>query len=148
MLSGTRFGVDFNPMVDRRASSANRQNLRINPNNGAIAGVDTALNPAGTVVAAAYLNNVDGTGSTVLYDIDAASDQLLIQNPPNNGVLTAVGPLGVNTSTDVAFDISPLDNTAFAALNVGGVAGLYTINLVTGAATPMARSAPARWSPA
>ena len=87
--------------------------------------------------AAAYLNNVDGTGSTVLYDIDAASDQLLIQNPPNGGVLTAVGSLGVNTSTDVAFDISPLDNTAFAALNVGGVAGLYTINLVTGAATPI-----------
>ena len=75
--------------------------------------------------------------STVLYDIDAASDQLLIQNPPNGGVLTAVGSLGVNTSTDVAFDISPLDNTAFAALNVGGVSGLYTINLVTGAATPI-----------
>ena len=137
-LSGTSFGVDFNPMVDRlRIVSDAGQNLRINPNNGAIAGVDTALNPAGTVVAAAYASNVDGTGSTVLYDIDAASDQLSIQNPPNGGVLTAVGSLGVNTSTDVAFDISPLDNTGFAALNVGGVTGLYTINLVTGAATPV-----------
>jgi hypothetical protein len=137
-LSGASFGVDFNPAVDRlRIVSDAGQNLRINPNNGAIAGVDTTLNPAGTVVAAAYLNNVDGTGSTVLYDIDAASDQLLIQNPPNGGVLTAVGSLGVNTSTGVAFDISPLDNTGFAALNVGGVAGLYAINLVTGAATPI-----------
>ena len=50
-------------MVDRlRIVSDAEQNLRINPNNGAIAGVDTALNPAGTVAAAAYLNNVDGTG--------------------------------------------------------------------------------------
>ena len=73
----------------------------------------------------------------MLYDIDAASDQLLIQNPPNNGVLTAVGSLGVDTSNNAAFDISPLDNVAFAALNVGGVSGLYTINLATGAATPI-----------
>jgi hypothetical protein len=137
-LSGTRFGVDFNPQVDRlRIVSDAEQNLRINPNNAAVAGVDGALSPAGTVAAAAYLNNVDGTGTTVLYDIDAVSDQLLIQAPPNNGLLTPVGALGVNTSTDAAFDISPLDNTAFAALNVGGIAGLYTINLASGAATPI-----------
>ncbi len=135
-LAGTRFGVDFNPTVDRlRVVSDAEQNLRINPNNAAIAAVDGALNPAGTVAAAAYTNSVDGAGTTTLYDVDAASDQLVIQNPPNNGVLTAVGPLGVDTSIDAAFDISPFDNTAFAALTVGGVAGLYTINLATGAAT-------------
>ncbi len=135
-LSGTRFGVDFNPTVDRlRIVSDAEQNFRVNPNNAAIAGVDAALNPAGTVAAAAYTNSVDGAGTTVLYDIDATTDQLLIQSPPNNGTLVAVGPLGVNTSTDVAFDVSPFDNTAFAALNVGGVSGLYAINLTTGAAT-------------
>jgi hypothetical protein len=136
-LSGTRFGVDFNPAVDRiRLVSDAEQNLRINPNTAVIAGVDSNLNPAGTIGAAAYTNNVDGAGTTVLYDIDAATDQLLVQGPnPNAGTLTPVGPLGVNTSTDVAFDISPFDNTAFAALNVGGVSGLYTINLTTGAAT-------------
>ena len=135
-LAGTRFGVDFNPTVDRlRVVSDAEQNLRIDPNNAAIAAVDGALDPAGTVAAAAYTNSVDGAGTTTLYDVDAASDQLVIQNPPNNGVLTAVGPLGVDTSIDAAFDISPFDNTAFAALTVGGVAGLYTINLATGAAT-------------
>jgi Domain of unknown function (DUF4394) len=137
-LSGTRFGVDFNPAVDRiRLVSDAEQNIRINPNNASIAGVDTNLNPVGTTVAVAYTNNVDGTGSTLLYDIDATSDTLLRQgNPsPNDGILTPVGALGVNTSTDVAFDVSPLDNTAFAALNVVGVSGLYTINLTTGAAT-------------
>jgi hypothetical protein len=137
-LSGTRFGVDFNPAVDRiRIVSDTEQNIRINPNTAVVAGVDTALNPAGTVTAAAYSNNVDGVSTTVLYDIDAGTDQLLIQgNPsPNTGVVTAVGSLGVNTSTDIGFDISPLDGTAFAALNVAGVAGLYTVNLTTGAAT-------------
>jgi hypothetical protein len=138
-LSGTRFGVDFNPQVDRlRIVSDVEQNFRVNPTNGALSGVDTNLNPAGTVAGAAYTNNVDGTGSTALYDIDATADALLVQGPnPNLGTLAAVGALGVNTSTDVAFDISPLDNTAFAALNVGGLSGLYTINLMTGAATPI-----------
>jgi hypothetical protein len=136
-LAGTRFGVDFNPAADRlRIVSNTGQNLRVNPNNGALAAADPALNP-GTpaVVAAAYLNSVDGTPTTVLYDIDATTDQLFIQNPPNNGTLVPVGALGVDSSADLAFDISPFDNTGFAALNVGGVAGLYTINLATGAAT-------------
>ncbi len=136
-LSGTRFGVDFNPTVDRlRIVSDAEQNFRVNPNTGvAVTPPDGALNPAGTVTAVAYSNNVDGAATTTVYDIDATSDQLLIQNPPNTGTLTPVGPLGVNTSFDIALDISPLDNTAFAALNVSGVSGLYTINLATGAAT-------------
>jgi hypothetical protein len=45
-----------------------------------------------------------------------------------------LNPLGLSPGA-IAFDISPFDNTAFAALNVGGVAGLYTINLATGTAT-------------
>ena len=54
-LSGTRFGVDFNPAVDRlRIVSDAEQNLRVNPNTAAIAGVDTALTPAGTVAGVAY----------------------------------------------------------------------------------------------
>jgi hypothetical protein len=135
-LSGTRFGVDFNPAVDRlRLVSDGEQNLRINPDTGAVVTpIDLALNPAGTVVGAAYVNNVDGTAVTTLYDLDSATDQLLIQAPPNNGTLTLVGPLGVDTSSDVGFDVSPLDNVAFAALSVGGVSSLYTIELGTGAA--------------
>ena len=136
-LAGTRFGVDFNPVVDRlRVVSDSGQNLRINPITGAIAFTDPALNP-GTpnVTAAAYVNNVDGTSVTTLYDIDATTDQLVIQNPPNDGTLVAVGPLGVNAAADAAFDISSLDNTAFAGLTVGGVSSLYSVNLSTGAAT-------------
>ena len=43
-LSGTNFGFDFNPVVDRvRVVSDADQNLRLNPNNGALAATDTAL---------------------------------------------------------------------------------------------------------
>ena len=44
-LSGTAFGFDFNPTVDRiRVVSDTGQNLRLNPDTGAVAAVDGALN--------------------------------------------------------------------------------------------------------
>src|SRR4029079_4990933 len=92
LLSGTSFGVDFNPAADRlRIVSDSEQNLRVNPETGSVSNADTALNPAGNIVAAAYTNNVAGTTANVLYDIDSVSDQLQIQSPPNNGTLTLVG---------------------------------------------------------
>lgn len=143
-LSGTSFGMDFNPTVDRlRVTSDADQNLRINVDTGATT-VDTALAYAGSdvnagqnpnVVASAYTNSVAGATTTTLYNIDSARDVLVTQNPPNNGTLNTVGALGVDTSDAVGFDIAPNGNTAFAALTVGGVSQLYTVNLMTGAAT-------------
>jgi uncharacterized protein (TIGR03437 family) len=144
-------GVDFNPAVDRIRVSGGTQNLRINPNNGAIAGSDTALayatgDPgAGTtpnVTGAAYTNNVAGTTTTTLYVIDADRDALALQgspggtpNSPNGGQLTTVGALGVNTSNQVGFDIAP-SGAAFVALSTAATtSGLFTINLTSGAAT-------------
>lgn len=143
-LSGTSFGVDFNPTVDRlRLTSDADQNLRVNVETGA-ATVDGAIayaagdvnagqNP--NVVGSAYTNSFAGATTTTLYDIDSARDALVIQNPPNNGTLNTVGALGVDTTDAVGFDIAPNGNTAFAALTVGGVSQLYTVNLTTGAAT-------------
>ena len=71
-LDGTEFGVDFNPQVDRlRVVSNTGQNLRINPDTGAVVptGPDKPLmfasndRNAGTspnVVGAAYTNNFAG----------------------------------------------------------------------------------------
>ncbi len=135
-LSGTEFGVDFNPTVDRlRIVSNTGQNLRVNPVNGA-AIVDGVLNP-GTpnVTAAAYTNSFSGATSTTLFDIDTTTDQLLTQTPPNNGTLVPVGALGVNATDINGFDILSSTNTAYAALTVAGLTGLYTVNTTTGAAT-------------
>jgi hypothetical protein len=137
-LSGARFGVDFSPVADRlRVNSDTDASLRIHPSTGLVV-TDNALNPGDpTAVGAAYANNFDGAALTTLYVLDSSTNALYFQNPPNNGTLTPVaGPLGVDPSDTAAFDIAdvPVANSAFATLQVGGVTGIYTIDLTTGAA--------------
>lgn len=50
--------------------------------------------------------------------------------------LLLVVALGFDTSGSVGFDIATA-GTAFASLSVSGLAGLFSINLSTGAATPV-----------
>lgn len=147
-LTGSTFGFDFNPTVDRiRIVSDSGQNLRAHPDTGAIVFVDGNLAYATNDVAfgqipliagAAYINNdTNPATGTVLYDIDTALDTLVIQNPPNAGTLVTVGSLGLDASSIVGFDVAGSDGTAYAALTEEGGkrASLYTINLATGAAT-------------
>ncbi len=146
-LNGTAFGFDFNPTVDRiRVVSNNEQNLRLNPDTGAVAFVDGSLAFSATdqnageqpnVVGAAYTNNFPGATTTTLYNIDSGRDILTIQNPPNDGVLTTVGGLGVDTTDLVGFDIQSGSGTAYASLNPVGAtfSTLYTVNLATGLVT-------------
>lgn len=140
MLMGTSFGFDFNPMVDRiRIVSNTGQNLRANPETGGIAAVDMNINPAGaTVTAVAYTNNFAGTTSTVLFDIDAASDKLFKQDPPNNGTLVEVGALGVDVMQTAGFDIGGASNKGYAILTSGGTAKIYSVNLTTGRVSAVA----------
>lgn len=144
-LDGTSFGVDFNPTVDRiRLVSDADQNLRLDPNTGATAATDIALQygatdpNAGTdpnVVGAAYTNNMAGATTTTLYDIDSGLNALVRQDPPNNGTLVTEGPLGVNTTGQVGFDIAP-GYGALAAMRPEGMKSrLYKINVTTGDAT-------------
>jgi hypothetical protein len=143
-LNGGAFGFDFNPTVDRiRLVSDAAQNLRLNPNNGAVAAVDGGIayaaadRNAGTtpaLVGSAYTNNFGTAGTTTLYNIDAAADALVLQNPPNNGVLNTIGALGIDAGTNTGFDIisdALGSDAAFAA--IGGT--FYSINLANGAAT-------------
>src|SRR5215813_1016727 len=145
-LSGTSFGFDINPVADRvRVVSDSDQNLRLNPDTGAIAATDITLTYAAgdpnaganpNIVGVAYTNSFAGATLTTLYGIDSNLDILTIQNPPNNGTLNTVGPLGFDTSGSVGFDIATA-GTVFASLSVIGLAGLFSINLVTGVATPV-----------
>ncbi|RYX90796.1 MAG: DUF4394 domain-containing protein [Comamonadaceae bacterium] len=137
-LSGTEFAVDFNPVPDRlRVVSDTGANYRINPANGLVT-TDGTLNGGSTVAdAAAYTNSAPGVTATAttLYILDASTDSLYIQNPPNNGTLTVIGSLGVDFTSVNGFDIDGVSGMAYAALTVGGTTNLYTINLTTGAAT-------------
>lgn len=145
-LNGTNFGFDFNPTVDRiRVISDAGQNIRLHPDLGTVAAVDSMLkftlsdvNAAATAMAggAAYTNNMASASSTTLYDIDAGLDILVTQAPPNNGRLNTVGSLGVNVSGVNGFDVSGFTGVAFAIFDTGApVSSLFTINLMTGSAT-------------
>jgi len=153
-VRGTAFCVDFNSVVDRlRVVSNTGQNLRLNPNDGTLAGTDTALGYAAgdpnagatpRAVGAAYTNNFAGATQTTLYIVDSNLDILATQGSPNGspvspntGQLFTVGALGFNTSDLVGFDISGLSGTAYAAFTApGGTASqLFTVNLTNGAAT-------------
>jgi hypothetical protein len=137
MLSGTSFAFDFNPTVDRiRIVSNTGQNLRVHPETGAIAAVDANINPAGAAISqAAYTNNFSGATTTTLFDIDAASDKLFRQDPPNNGTLVEVGSLGINATEKGGFDIGGASGKAYALLEVSGTSGIYMISLTDGKAT-------------
>jgi|688.fasta_scaffold30933_1 hypothetical protein len=150
-------GVDFNPVVDRlRIVTDNGQNLRANPDTGALVDADPntpAIDPDGAlayaaadansgktpnVVAAAYTNNFAGTTTTVLYNIDSDLDVLVRQDPPNAGALNTVGALRVNASDVVGFDIFTNEDgdNARAAIRQGNSnqSEFYTVDLVSGQA--------------
>ena len=157
-------GFDFNPRtlmpdgsVRIRVVATNNTNLRLNSDTGLVAAVDVPL-AIGTnspfVDGIAYINSnasTDGAaGTTTLFDLDTRNDALYIQNPPNNGSLTLVGPLGatVDALVGVGFDIftepgstddSIGGDRGLAVFRRGDTAGgqylLYDVNLATGQVT-------------
>lgn len=137
LLVGTSFGFDFNPTVDRIRCIGNLGlNLRLHPETGVVAAVDGSLNPGmPSITASAYTNNYAGATTTVLFNIDSATDKLTKQDPPNNGTQVEVGSLGINVESTGGFDIGSRSGMAYAALKVGTTSSVYTINLTTGAAT-------------
>lgn len=132
-LTGTRFGLDFNPVPDRlRIVSDSGLNLRINVDSGATL-VDGAINgAAASISASAYTNSFAGTSTTQLFNLDCGAGLRYLQNPPNNGTLANPVALGVNCTAANGFDIDPRNNTGFAALEVGGTTRLYTVSLAAG----------------
>jgi hypothetical protein len=137
--TASAYGVDFNPVSDRfRVVNSGGANLRLNPNNGALSGMDVSISMG--VVAVAYDRNTAGATLTTVFAIDSAADRLVRiggvdGNPsPNLGAVTTIGLLGVSPVGDAGFDID-VAGTAYAALTVGGQTGLYTVALGTGTAT-------------
>lgn len=125
---GDSFGIDFNPTVDRlRVVSDADQNLRVNVDTG-----ETTVDPdiryrgGGTdprAVGVAYENNRRGAfgGSTQIFYIEAARDNLATAGNPDSGVISGVGDLGIAANIIAGFDIVTRDrnNAAYAALQDG-----------------------------
>ena len=143
LAAGTWASVDFNPVADRmRLIGSDGTNLRVNVDDGKVTTdgtlkfAETAMhkNEKPNIVAAAYINSVKGAKETALYDIDGTIGALFKQAPPNDGVLSAVGKLGIK-ATIIAFDIwSDGQGKNEAWLLVGD--WLHSVDLATGKATP------------
>jgi hypothetical protein len=136
-LSGTEFGFDFNPTVDRiRIVSDTGQNLRVHPDTGAVAATDTPLSYAPgdanagrtpSVSGVAYTNpDNDAATGTTLFDIDTLLDVVSVQNPPNDGRLNTQVGLGLD-AVRVGFDIGLSD--FYAAIQVAGAASSTLVRM-------------------
>lgn len=142
-LTGTNFGIDFNPVVDRmRVVSDSAMSLVVNVDTGAVnrqadigtigaGGVAITPQPTGfSITGAAYTNSISKPTSTRLWDIDTLGDRLFQQNAANNdSQLSGAVPLGVNATDVNGFDIDGANNKGYAALKVGSSVGLYAIDL-------------------
>lgn len=142
LAASTMATVDFNPAADRlRVMGADGTNYRVNVDDGKVvvdgshkfADADMHKGEKPNIVAGAYTNSVKGTKETTLYNIDATIGGLIKQAPPNDGVLGAVGKLGVMPKA-IAFDIETgTDGTNTGWLLADGA--LHKVDLATGKAS-------------
>ena len=146
LAKGVAATVDFNPVADRlRVMGADGTNLRANVDDGKVtkdgdhkyAEADMHKGEKPNIVAGAYTNSVKGTKETALFNIDAHHRRLIKQAPPNDGVLDAVGKLGIKADK-VAFDIWSDGTGKNDAWLMSGDT-LYSVDLATGKATEAAK---------
>lgn len=134
--------VDFNPAADRlRLMGSDGTSLRVNVDTGAVvvdgshefAAGDAFAEATPRIVTGAYTNAIGRPSSTMLFNIDEEAGTLVLQDPPNDGVLNTIGALGLE-ATGFALDVhTPREGENVAYLVAGAV--LATVDLDSGAAT-------------
>jgi hypothetical protein len=151
-LNGQTFGFAIDPTtLQARTISNTGQDLRISVVNGQVAGVDSIFTYAPgdpgqdttpNLAALAFSQPPSGSGASAsLYAIDTAR-HVLTSSATNQATIRTIGPLGVDAVEQAALDITPR-GVAYAALRpaAGENPRLYTIDLSTGAATPVSTDA-------
>jgi hypothetical protein len=148
-VNGFSHGFDFNPVIDRiRVVTDTNKNYVFDPVSGnpQLVATDLFYGPADpnfgkdpNVGAVAYSNNTPTPpASTQLFGIDTGLD-ILVTQANNSGTLSTVGPLGVDVSSLVGFDISGETGVAYAVMTPAGSSqsSFYSIDLATGTATSL-----------
>lgn len=135
-LTGTSFGVDFNPVVDRlRVVDDLENSLVVNVETGSVTiqaniGTPNAPDTNFKITAAAYTNSISKPISTRLYDLDTELNRLFVQNAAaTDSSLSSPVNLGVVAEDANGFDIDGTNNQGYAVLRVAGKVGLYKIDL-------------------
>ena len=154
-LSGANgYSIDFNPVVDRLrvVTSSQKQNLRVNPNDGSVltdanlsrapGDPKAAVDPA--VSGVAYTNNFPGAPATTLFGWDWMGDFLVRQGgpdgspSPDTGLLFFIGedPSIVSAGeSQIGLDIAP-DGVAYLVYTEGD-SRLRTVDLSNGSLGPV-----------
>src|SRR5262249_8899831 len=145
MVAGSNFGFNFDPVADRiHVVSDGGDNLTINPDDGTVT-PGPALAAGTSVVGLADSNDFVGATTTTLFGIDSGTGKV-VKLDPTTGTLTAVGPLfspPTPIGKPIGFDISAVDGTGFAVLEVANIPHLFTVDLTTGAAIDVGQVATA-----
>ena len=153
-IRGSSYGFDFNPAADRvRVVSDSELNMRLNPDDGRVVDhnpsspslqPDVDLSYAAGDPAAGEEENVSAIAYTLgamtqVFGIDTERDALVRLDPPNEGVLHTIGPLGFDAGDPNGFDIST-DGTAYAVFKRPGrpTQDLMSLDLYTGQAATTA----------
>lgn len=142
---GDRPVVDFNPVADRlRVIAADGASLRIDVQSGATtvdkplvydaADANAGKKPA--VAAGAYTNSAKGAKATELFHVDGGTGALVLQSPPNDGILKTRGAVGVTGAPDVVMDIVQDGEGKNTVYLIAG-STLHTVDLATGKATQL-----------
>jgi uncharacterized protein DUF4394 len=145
LAGATSFGMDVDPVTDELrvvnnlasdGAFGNANNFRLDPDTGALLGVDPDLDFSGVPGAAPEVAIAYGESGEA-FGIATGSDRLLRNGGAGPGLATLqdVGALGVDTSSNAALDIAGSPEQGFAVLEVGSVTAFYTVDLATGAAT-------------
>jgi hypothetical protein len=146
IAKGVAVTVDFNPVADRlRVMGADGTNLRVNVDDGKVtkdgdhkyAEADMHKGEKPNIVAGAYTNSAKGAKDTALFNIDGTIGALVKQAPPNDGILSAIGKLGIKAD-QLAFDIWSDGNGKNEAWLMAGDT-LYSVDLASGKATEAAK---------
>ena len=159
VIPSTPFDADFDPVSDRlRIVGSDDQNVRVDPTSGAstpdsataFAATDPSAGVDPNVAALAYTNNRAGASASTTYGIDTTTNSLITLGSSNGtpvsadaGQVFTAGALGVDPVIVGGMDIETSEdgtaNVAYAVFQTAErqPAQLLTINLGTGAATPV-----------
>ena len=136
--SGADADVEVSATSDvLRVVTSDRDNLRVDPDTGAVVGVQTDL--GGDVKAIAHTNAVDSATFTTLYGLVANSlvriGGLAGFPSANAGSVTTLGPLGLTVAPGAGLDVSGATGKAYTLVTSAAATSLATVDLDSGAAT-------------
>lgn len=139
------YAFDVNPVLNQInvVGDTGNENLRVDPNTGALISTDTAVTGNTQIDGVAFSNNFEGASTTILYGISKQTAHLVTIGSGNGsplpfgGVVTpAPNPLGFTPSTfKIGFDIENRTGIGYVVMTVAGTTGLYTVDLTSGIAT-------------